>query len=1157
MADESIGQVSVNIVGDYSALEKSFNEAQNLAQSAGVKISTGLESGAKGADKLTSSMELTDDQVQNLFVDGMELANAWTKNAVGAEQAAASIAFFSESSIKAGESTQELGDKFQRVRSDAEAFEKAWGDALIENKRRTEELADATDKLESSVLSLVAAVVSFQAIKQLGEDSLMAYGHVQQLTTSLDLMGAGAKGAAQDVEKLRALAIQTATPFEELSSQARKLSAVFGTGQNMFAVLKAAADDAAGTGRSFDAVANGLERIEAVGTLTGRQLVTLGISWEQMAHSMGVSVQEAQHRMSQGVQSASKDVADTIKAIEDKFHDASERQAANVLGTWTNVKNQSLFIMQQIGEQMGDLGPLFSEALKVVASGVIAFIGGIQQVTVAVIGMVREGIEAVKGLGSVAMAAMKGDFIGAAVAAKTAYAKIKTESEYTNQSLQDHAKKTAESLIAIWYGASQKISAVFTPKNGGDTERELKATRDRVKGFQDLTGELAVAIAMYHQEISAQKAAVEETAKYNEANNMLITTKERLAMKTWLASESVRKFGEIELPKAKEGISELEKETNKLFPTMKKLGEEIDKAGKDSMASTEWGKMDAALKLLGLSADDLTKKTHAARVAAAEYIAANSTDMPAVTVAWQTLNSEVNRLSSENLPAAIAMQKELIASMVRTGEAIGKIYDEQTKQLELEIEMNAERGDGSAKQIFALELMKIKTDALRGKTEDLAVLVKELHRDYTELWQGFSAGVAHSILKGGEFWAFWHDVWQKFEQDVMTHVVEGALKEMAHALIRNITLGNTLNGVFNKLGVGGGGGGGGGLPGLGGGGGKTPSVPSVPSVPGTNAVAQSAGLATASAITGIITGAVQAVSAVIGNFQMAGMNKSLDLIENYTRYLKIGLVEQSDSLLNTSHATLDEIKQMVIQTRGLVGINLTGSISQEQSKKLLDDLVNSGENLYVVAARTLTEIRDSVRGGTELLLGQLHEIARGVNPSIGKQLLNSAISGLFGGLTGGINGIGSLLGGLGAAIGGGGSSADMGKIEEHTRFLAIGLVTQGDSLLNDMHVVRNVLTDFSKWNQDVVQSYYQGFAEKLDTLIGMGGMGAIHSSGMMASVSSFSASPTALAEAAPVVNINIDKVESDVTDAKVTQTMNRAFRMSKLAGALPPGRFPQ
>jgi hypothetical protein len=56
---------------------------------------------------------------------------------------------------------------------------------------------------------------------------------------------------------------------------------------------------------------------------------------------------------------------------------------------------------------------------------------------------------------------------------------------------------------------------------------------------------------------------------------------------------------------------------------------------------------------------------------------------------------------------------------------------------------------------------------------------------------------------------------------------------------------------------------------------------------------QAASVATQSAfslVTGIVTGIVSAVSGVIGNFQMAGMNKSLDLIEHATRYAEAHLL---------------------------------------------------------------------------------------------------------------------------------------------------------------------------------------------------------------------------------------------------------------------------
>ncbi len=61
---------------------------------------------------------------------------------------------------------------------------------------------------------------------------------------------------------------------------------------------------------------------------------------------------------------------------------------------------------------------------------------------------------------------------------------------------------------------------------------------------------------------------------------------------------------------------------------------------------------------------------------------------------------------------------------------------------------------------------------------------------------------------------------------------------------------------------------------------------------GAGSVGGTAGQAAGSGLTsliGAISGVATAVSSIIGNFQMAGMNKTLDLIERYTRYSEIHL----------------------------------------------------------------------------------------------------------------------------------------------------------------------------------------------------------------------------------------------------------------------------
>src|SRR5437899_2480806 len=68
MADDVvIGSASVQIVGDYSGLEKSFKESQDLAQAAGSKISSALESSADGAKTLTTSLFGTADAMTGVI----------------------------------------------------------------------------------------------------------------------------------------------------------------------------------------------------------------------------------------------------------------------------------------------------------------------------------------------------------------------------------------------------------------------------------------------------------------------------------------------------------------------------------------------------------------------------------------------------------------------------------------------------------------------------------------------------------------------------------------------------------------------------------------------------------------------------------------------------------------------------------------------------------------------------------------------------------------------------------------------------------------------------------------------------------------------------------------------------------------------------------
>jgi hypothetical protein len=91
---------------------------------------------------------------------------------------------------------------------------------------------------------------------------------------------------------------------------------------------------------------------------------------------------------------------------------------------------------------------------------------------------------------------------------------------------------------------------------------------------------------------------------------------------------------------------------------------------------------------------------------------------------------------------------------------------------------------------------------------------------------------------------------------------------------------------------------------------------------------------------GVVSGVVSAVSGVIGNFQMAGMNKTLDLIEKEVRYSQIhllNLLEKNNEFLPNLKNIWEslirmETRQMAVAEAGgggTVTININGGNPQQ------------------------------------------------------------------------------------------------------------------------------------------------------------------------------------------------------------------------------------
>jgi tape measure domain-containing protein len=98
--------------------------------------------------------------------------------------------------------------------------------------------------------------------------------------------------------------------------------------------------------------------------------------------------------------------------------------------------------------------------------------------------------------------------------------------------------------------------------------------------------------------------------------------------------------------------------------------------------------------------------------------------------------------------------------------------------------------------------------------------------------------------------------------------------------------------------------------------------------------------------------------------------------------------------------------------------------------------------------------------------------------------VTSVVTSSLSSILGAVGSIGSAIAGIVGDIQTLHTQAVLGQIEESTRYMKIGLVTQSDSLLNDSHMIRNMWSDYTKWTADVLQTYLFQMNVDLDYISG-------------------------------------------------------------------------
>jgi tape measure domain-containing protein len=256
-----------------------------------------------------------------------------------------------------------------------------------------------------------------------------------------------------------------------------------------------------------------------------------------------------------------------------------------------------------------------------------------------------------------------------------------------------------------------------------------------------------------------------------------------------------------------------------------------------------------------------------------------------------------------------------------------------------------EEFEKSSKNIGELGMQtKEQYDAMARAAKQSAREQSKAFQQVSTVITDLSRSVAKLIFDGGRFGDVMKNVALEAAQSITRLLIEGALKNLANKLM-------DVGGLFGKVF-----GGGTGMikSAVGGGAGAAGGIVSSGASAAAGVAGKVAGAAM-SGVVGMVTGAVSAVSGIIGNFQMAGMNKTLDLIEKEVRYSQIHLLyilEKQNEYLPKLKDIWDSLirmeqRQMDFAGAGAGGVSITINTTGD-TRQLLEALTRELKQLGVI-----------------------------------------------------------------------------------------------------------------------------------------------------------------------------------------------------------------
>ncbi len=407
MADDAIGSLRVNVSADLSELQSELGKIPALLSES---ISGIANVGTAASAALTPAIETLKTAGETAATAAPEIkqaAEALTDIGTAAGKSAPELASVGEAAGQTSESFEDFAARMKSASDEATReldqlaeAEKGTGEAGSGAAPGLKEFQEQAGETAESLKGLLEKVGLALGVFELLKETLSAFSEEQDITTSFKLLSGSADVATSSIAHLKEMAGELGVSEGTLLDQASKLAPQFGVGTKaLYDVMQASADAAAGAHKEFDTVAQAIDRIAVSGQVGSRQLMSLGVSMDDVAKQMGVSSSVAKQMMadtSAGALDAQTKVQVILDTIETKFPEAGKALAEGLHGQFTTLKNEVENLAQDVG---GALAPVAEDLIALAKNDIVPFIKGLVDAFTALPKPVQESAIALTALG--------------------------------------------------------------------------------------------------------------------------------------------------------------------------------------------------------------------------------------------------------------------------------------------------------------------------------------------------------------------------------------------------------------------------------------------------------------------------------------------------------------------------------------------------------------------------------------------------------------------------------------------------------------------------------------------------------------------------------------------------------------------------------------